>query len=108
MSSESSIFEAIKNAVNDGQVLWKKHALERMMERGISRALVKQAIVNGVIIETYPNDNPIPSMLIAYNHQEALHVVLAYEAENQYCHIITTYRPDLAHFENDFITRRLS
>ena len=108
MTSELSSFEAILAAINDGRILWKKHTLERMMERGISRTAVKHAILNGVVIETYPNDSPIPSMLIAYNQQEALHVVLAYEAANQHCHIITTYRPDLAHFENDFITRRLS
>jgi len=43
-----------------------------------------------------------------YNLPEALHVVLAYDAASEQCHIITAYRPDLTHFEVDLITRRLS
>ena len=98
----------ICNAVNAGRVLWKKHALERMLERGISRSQVKSAILHGTIIENYPDDHPIPSILLAINQPEALHVVLAYDAISEQCHIITAYRPDLTHFELDLITRRLS
>ena len=98
----------IRNAVNAGRVLWKKHALERMLERGISRSQVKSAILHGTIIENYPDDHPIPSILLAINQPEALHVVLAYDAISEQCHIITAYRPDLTHFEADLITRRLS
>jgi len=43
----------------------KKNALERMMEQGISRTQVKQAISQGSIIEYYPDDYPIPSLLHA-------------------------------------------
>ena len=39
---------------------------------------------------------------------EPLHVVVAFDAESLQCHVITAYRPDLTHFEADFITRRLS
>lgn len=41
------MFTDIYNAINAGRVLWKKHALEPMMERGISRSHVKQAILQG-------------------------------------------------------------
>jgi hypothetical protein len=98
----------ICNAVDAGRILWKKHALERMMERGISRNEVKQAITQGSIIENYPDDSPFPSVLIANFEPEPLHVVVAYDAESLQCHVITAYRPDLAHFEADFMTRRLS
>ena len=50
MTLPSKMFTDICNAVNTGRVLWKKHALERMMERGISRVQVKQAILKGSII----------------------------------------------------------
>jgi hypothetical protein len=43
----------IRDVLNTGRLLWKKHALERMMERGISRNQVKQAILQGGIIEIY-------------------------------------------------------
>ena len=50
MTLPSTMFTDMCNAVNAGRVLWKKHALERMMERGISRVQVKQAILKGSII----------------------------------------------------------
>ena len=87
--------------------MWKRHALERMMERSISRTHVKQAITQASIIEYYPDDYPFPSALLAAFQPEPLHVVVAYDTENSQCHVITAYRPDLAHFEADLITRRL-
>ena len=98
--------DCIQHAVNKGDVQWKKHTLERMMERGISRNLVKQAIISGDIIEVYPDDYPIPSLLICSLKPEPLHVVLSYDEDSLNIHIITVYRPDLEHFEADFITRR--
>jgi len=50
MTLPSTMFTDMCNDVNAGRILWKKHALERMMERGISRAQVKQAISQGSII----------------------------------------------------------
>jgi hypothetical protein len=84
----------------------EKHALERMKERSISRNKVKQAFFEGRIIENYPDDSPLPSILTANLEPEPLHVVVSYDAEGLQCHVITAYRPDLAYFEADFITRR--
>ena len=86
--------------------MWKKHALQRMMERAISRQSVKEAVLYGAIIEQYPNDYPIPSLLIAAPIPTPLHVVLAWNADTSECHIITAYPPDITHFESDLITRR--
>ncbi len=77
------------------------------MERGISRTQVKQAILQGRIIEYYPDDYPIPSVLLATLQPNPLHVVVAYDADTLQCHIITAYHPDLAHFQADLTTRRL-
>ncbi len=96
----------IHDAVNKNHLFWKKHTLERMLERDISRADVKSALLNGKIIEQYPDDYPIPSLLIAHIKDKPLHVVIAYERRNQQCHIITTYRPNLIHFKDDLITRK--
>ena len=107
MTLLSTMFTNICNAVNAGRVLWKKHALERMMERGISRAQVKQAILQGGIIEYYPDDCPIPSVLLATPEPEPLHIVVAYDAAFQQCHVITAYRHNSTYFQADLITRRL-
>lgn len=98
----------ICHAINTGRLLWKKHALERMMERGISRTLVKQAILQGSVIEYYPDDYPVPSVLLSTLQPKPLHVVVAYDSNTLQCHIITAYHPDLAHFQADLKTRRLS
>ena len=107
MPLAATMFTDICNAINAGRVLWKKHALERMMERGISRIQVKQAILQSSIIEYYPDDYPIPSVLLSTLQPKPLHVVVAYDADALQCHVITAYYPDLAHFQADLITRRL-
>ncbi|MBT8421388.1 MAG: DUF4258 domain-containing protein [Gammaproteobacteria bacterium] len=96
----------IHQALLEGKTFWKKHALERMVERDISRDAVKQAILCGHIIERYPTDHPVPSVLIAVLEPEPLHVVLAWDEKRRECHIITVYRPDIQYFELDFITRK--
>ena len=65
-----------------GKIVWQKHALQRMMERNIPRTDVKKAIIDGVIIESYTQDKPLPSVLIAcVNRELKLHVVTAYDFE---------------------------
>ena len=95
----------IQSAISEGNVLWKKHALERMMERGISRSRVKQAVLECNIIENYPNDYPVPSFLIATLIPDPLHVVASYDVSNGILYVITVYEPDLIHFESDYVTR---
>lgn len=76
------------------------------MERGISRAEVVSAIMNGEIIEAYPADRPYPSYLILGVEVEPVHVVTSADPVARICHVITAYRPDLEHFEPDFKTKR--
>lgn len=44
----------------ESKILWTQHCLQRMQERNISRADVKNGIVTGEIIEDYPDDYRIP------------------------------------------------
>jgi len=97
---------AMRAAATEGRVHWHLHALERLLERGISRGEALRAIMNGEVIESYPKARPYPSCLILGLGAEALHVVAAADHESRICHIITAYRPDLEHFEPDFKTRR--
>lgn len=98
---------AIKTALEKNNIEWQRHALERMMERGISRSIVKDVLLSGEIIEAYPDDKPFPSALFLGSVEEKpFHVVTAYDAKSEYCFVITAYKPDLEHFEADFKTRR--
>lgn len=97
----------LKTAIENGRIEWQKHALERMMERGVSREIVKSVLLTGEVIEDYPDDKPYPSALfIGWHESEPFHVVSAFDSESGFCFIITAYKPDLEHFESDYKTRR--
>ena len=99
--------DALKNAVQAGRLEWQRHALERMLERGISREEVFRSLLSGEEIEDYPDDLPYPSALyFSRTGQGPLHVVVALDQVGAHVFIVTAYRPDLAHFEADLRTRR--
>ena len=99
--------EQLKIAVENGNIEWQRHALERMMERRISRDTVKEVLLSGEIIEDYPDDKPYPSALfLGWIKEEPFHVVAAFDSVSRYCFVITAYIPDLEHFESDYKTRR--
>lgn len=78
-----------------------------MLERGVSRQDVFHVLLSGEQIEDYPEDTPFPSALfLGWTGREPLHVVVALDSMTGQAYIITTYRPDLDHFEGDFKTRK--
>ena len=98
--------KALRDAARKGRIHWHQHALERFLERGIWRAEVLSAIMQGEVIEIYSTDQPYPSCLILNVETEPVHVVAAVDPAAQICHVITAYRPDREHFERDSKTRR--
>ena len=99
--------DRLKAAVKDNRIEWQRHALERMMERGISRETAKNVLLSGELIEDYPNDEPYPSaLLLGWVDKEPFHVVTAFDPVTVYCFIITVYKTDSEHFESDYKTRR--
>jgi len=102
------MIDSIRSAFRVGQVTWRLHALQRMLERNISRADVARAIENGEIIETYPDGKPFPAGLcLGFSAERPIHVVLAWDAEAQAVYVVTVYEPDLDHFGPDFKSRRV-
>ena len=96
----------IIKALKKGRIEWRKHALERMFERNISRAEVKEVLQKGDIIEHYETDTPFESALFFYTDTKALHVVASLDKATQTIYIITAYEPNLTHFKEDLKTRR--
>lgn len=82
------------------------HAAKRLEQRGISINDVTACIMNGEIIEQYPEDYPHPSCLIlGYSIlQTYLHVVVGSNMKTLW--IITAYYPDLNNWESDYKTRK--
>ena len=87
---------------------WQKHSLVRMLVRGIYKDEVRNVLLKGNVIEEYQDDKPYPSMLmLGINEQnQPLHVVASMDKQNRRCYIITVYRPDANHFEDDYKTRK--
>lgn len=94
--------------MNCTSINWRRHALERMFQRNISRDDVKKAMKNGKVIEVYNDDQPFPSQLIfAIINEKALHVVVAEDEYTRECFVVTAYTPSKEYFEDDFITRKI-
>ncbi len=89
------------------EYIFKDHAVLRMLERGIEKSEVKEAVELGEIIEEYPDDKPFPSCLMfRIINQRPLHVVVANNHRQAQMIIVTVYIPDSANFESDFKTRK--
>lgn len=95
----------VRTLVRQRRVIWKRHALERMLERGLTRAMVFEAITSGELIKDYSADRPAPGgLFLAWQGMCPIHVVVAVDDDT--LAIITAYEPTLEHFESDFRTRR--
>lgn len=90
----------------DGKIHWTTHGLKRIQTRDISREDVMNCIINGEIIEEYPDDYPYPSALIFGRKitGEIIHVVCGIDEEKIY--FITAYEPTTEKFMEDLRTRR--
>ena len=100
--------EILTYCVDNKRISWQKHAFERMLERDIYKEEVKKTLLEGEVIEEYLDDKPYPSFLMLRINKEnkPLHVVASIDKQKQWCYIITAYRPDKFHFEDDFKTRK--
>ena len=87
-----------------GALRWTDHAIERTLKRGISREDVKYIVMNGEIIEDYPEDYPYPSCLIfgKMHNGNPFHVVCGIGKGELW--IITAYSPNLNKWNNNFKT----
>lgn len=93
--------QKIQDYCIQSKMKWYKHALERMQERDISRRDVKNCIMQGEIIEDYPDDFPHPSCLIFGRtmDQKVIHVVVSLDEDQDTIGIITVYYPSVEKFE---------
>jgi hypothetical protein len=108
MGAATSLLEQqIRTAAAKG-VLFLPHAVRQMsrLERMISTAEVRDVLINGEVIEEYPDDPRGPSALLFGHGQagRAIHVVTA--PKEEYAAVITAYLPDPAMWNDDMKTRR--
>ncbi len=85
--------EEIRKLLNDEKFIISDHARVRMFQRNVTTEEINEIIVNGEIIENYPDNFPCPSVLIlGLKKGKSLHIVAA-QCEN-HVRIITVYEPD--------------
>ena len=96
------MIEEIKKLCRQSKMEWTNHVQQRILQRGLSRQSVKDAIMSGEIIEDYPYDYPFPSCLILGTNQ--IHVVCGIGIGILW--IVTAYRPTEDKWEADLKTRR--
>ena len=73
----------IKKLIKEKKIRWSNHVIVRLLQRNISQSDVKEALLNGEIIEEYENDYPYPSCLV-YGitlNKNILHVVCGSNGE---------------------------
>lgn len=88
--------ENIINAIRNSRVRITDHADEEAFDDSLTYEEIYSSVIQGEIIEDYPNDKPYPSCLILGRNfaGKPIHSVWAYNPENLWSVLITVYRPD--------------
>ena len=87
--------------------MYRVHAIERMVERGISDDDVRKVLAAGKEIEGYQSDYPYPSrLMLGWCGPRAIHVVAAENAADNETIVVTVYEPDPDRWEPGFERRK--
>ena len=83
--------DQLKKNIVDHYIHSKSWIIEIIKEKEVT-----EAILNGTVIENYPEDEPYPSCLIngTTGRGRPLHIVCALAEEEDILIIITVYKPD--------------
>lgn len=85
------------------QVIYQRHAVERMALRGVSEEDVMHILLTGETIQVYPDDTPFPSeLLLGWRGRRPLHIVVATDIMHQRKIVITVYEPSPNQWDADF------
>jgi len=98
--------DLIKFLCKNNRLQWTNHIINRLIQRNITIADVKVAIMHGRIIEEYPFDYPYPSCLIlgVSLQNEYLHIVCGIAEDILW--LITAYRPSISEWDSTFTHRK--
>lgn len=89
------------------RIIYSQHAVDEMLieDKPVSPDEVRHTILNGELVEEYPEDRRGHSyLLMGQGDERIIHVVCA--PKDQYLAIITVYVPSLERWEPGFRARR--
>ena len=90
------------------QVIYQRHAVERMALRGVSEEDVMHVLLTGESIQVYADDTPFPSQLIlGWRDMRPLHIVVATDTTQRRKIVITVYEPHPGQWDADFRRKKL-
>jgi len=80
-----------------------------MFERDINHEDIENLLSNGKIIEHYPEDYPLPSVLLNGHTltNESLHAVLAINESEGKLIIVTAYKPNITKWIDNYSRRKV-
>ena len=88
------------------RLVFRIHAIRRMVQRDITVTDVREVLANGEVIEAYPDDTPYPSQLVlGWRGNRPIHVVAADNRHADETIIITVYEPGTDQWEAGFRRR---
>jgi hypothetical protein len=101
------MIKRIQQAIKKGNYRITRHADEEMVEDSLELEEVEMSLRSGDMIESYPDDLPLPSCLVygENDREEPIHSVWAYDEDESLAILITVYRPDRGRWI-DFKKRR--
>ena len=86
----------IIGAIRNNRIWITDHADEEAENNQLTFDEIYFSVLNGEVIEDYPDDKPYPSCLI-YGQSfsgDPIHSVWAFNKQSQWAVLITVYRPD--------------
>ena len=97
----------IGSAIEDWEIVYRIHATRRMFERDISEEELMDVLINGHVIENYPDDTPFPSALVNGITAKGrhIHVVIANDIATKRLYVITVYVPSSSKWSENFSRR---
>ena len=98
----------IRSFAADDKIALKRHTILRMRQRKIAADEIKEALLNGTLIEEYPADRPLPSgLVLGYTGKgKTIHAVVAVDEDEPMLWVITVYEPNPTEWEEGFEKRR--
>lgn len=100
------INDIIENSLINYEIEYRIHATRRMFQRDIHEDDVELILRNGIIIERYDDDFPLPSLLISGQAlNRPLHIVVGVNESERKLIIITAYKPDPDKWTDNFLRR---
>ena len=85
------------------RIIYQRHAVERMAQRGVSEEDVMHVLLTGESIQVYADDTPFPSELIlGWRDNRPLHILVATDTTQRRKIVITVYEPHPGQLETDF------